>query len=81
MVSLWREHYLLTSFILVLYSEPDSTHSHQFVALIQEILNLFNTCHPLESFVKSLLGHVSNCLSQLPNASFICLPTVTAGKY
>lgn len=59
--------------------EPESLATINPVLLLQEALNLFNTCHPSEPFVSSLVSHVTDCLDQLPNAPRLHLPTVTAG--
>lgn len=61
--------------------EPASSSSTLLVSLLQEVLNIFNTCHPSETFVSSLCMHINACLSELPSAQMICLPTISAGYF
>ena len=61
------------------FSEPKSDVSPQFLQLVQEFLNLFNTSHPSPKFQEKLQSHLFNSLQQMPNAHLLTLPIISAG--
>ena len=68
-------------YILFFFAEPESLSTINPVILLQEMINMFNTCHPSNQFISKLISHVTDCLDQLPNASRLHLPTITAGNF
>ena len=60
-------------------SEPKSNVSPQFLQLVQEFLNLYNTSHPSPKFQEKLQSHLFNSLQQMPNAHLLTLPIISAG--
>ncbi|XP_019856290.1 PREDICTED: ectopic P granules protein 5 homolog [Amphimedon queenslandica] len=72
--------FMMHTLIDTVVFEPESLSTMNPVILLQEMINMFNTCHPSDQFISNLISHVTDCLDQLPNASRLHLPTITAAS-
>ena len=61
------------------HAEPKSDLTPQFLQLVQEFLNLYNTSHPSPKFQEKLQSHLFDSLQQMPNAHMLTLPIISAG--
>ena len=61
------------------HAEPKSDLTPQFLQLVQEFLNLYNTSHPSPKFQEKLQSHLFDSLQQMPNAHLLTLPIISAG--
>ena len=61
------------------HAEPKSDLTPQFLQMVQEFLNLYNTSHPSPKFQEKLQSHLFDSLQQMPNAHLLTLPIISAG--
>ena len=61
------------------HAQPKSDLTPQFLQLVQEFLNLYNTSHPSPKFQEKLQSHLFDSLQQMPNAHLLTLPIISAG--
>lgn len=60
--------------------EPQELHNGNVVLLMQEILNLLNSCYSTQPIITKIMELTFDLLDQMPNAHLLALPTLTAGR-